>query len=300
MSSIYTFVLSPHTYHFSNTFSFPFPSVSFLSLVLSKDILDQQFYAFSEYWYTTRDVLSLPPESFTADQFAKASKDLCSADISDFHRVFEMFKQNKFNKNANEDRVRQQCFKSAWLDVILFDGHGFPRNLPAKSILPVSSIGDTEVQWTLGAVLTLITGRIKSDRSYCRRISKDDGLSDIKMKIRNDLALELDKSNDNVNGNGQSQGQGVLANKSKLNKLPAVDDKYKHRNYAPEASSESYHHETNIHVPQPGTQPIPVFVIIVALLLFLLGVKAFYGPVIEPVSSKASWRNVRNSVADRV
>lgn len=251
--------------------------------VLTPEVLTQQFYAFSEYWYTTRDVLDLKPEDFTAEKFAKASHELCSADVNDFHDVFDKFQKKQFNKNANEDRIRQQCFKSAWLDAILYEGHEFPRNLKETSLLPVSSIEGTEVQWALGALITLITDRVKRDQALCRRLNTDDGLTDVKLKARNSLLLTKQpavSANDILApaataasaGAGATNGGGNGSDKA----LGISTARYANRNYAPEATSDVYH-PNKVDIPAVGSQPLSGWVWVAVLAVVVLAVKGFYG-----------------------
>jgi len=212
--------------------------------VLSRQILSQQFYAFSEYWYTTRDVLGLDPGSFTSEKFLQVSHELCSAEQSDFHDVYENFKKGKYAANANEDRIRQQCFKSAWLDAILFQGHEFPRDLSPASILPISSIEGTEIQWTLGALIALTTEKLKRDPALCRRMATQDGLSDVRLKIASEMLNQKDGIDANAAlpptlvdpSHGDTSGSsGSGAPKPDLNSA-----RYAKRGYAPEGTSQVY------------------------------------------------------------
>lgn len=44
-----------------------------------------------------------------------------------------------------------QCFKSAWMATVLHDGLHLPTNY--KQLTTVQHVGDSEVHWSLGALL---------------------------------------------------------------------------------------------------------------------------------------------------
>jgi hypothetical protein len=151
--------------------------------VLTPELLAKtQFFGFSEYWFLTRDVIRLDPTEFTGELFDRVSKELCDVQTGkqDWGTVFDNFNRNKFPDSANEQRIRQQCFKGAWMSTMLHDGHGLPQNNQKKLITPVSSIEGSEVQWSLGAVLLKITEILKKDRGVCldlARASNKHGLA---------------------------------------------------------------------------------------------------------------------------
>ncbi|CAF3493822.1 unnamed protein product [Rotaria socialis] len=86
----------------------------------------QDFYGFSEFWYTMEDVLKIGgPYARLAFLNASTATDL--------------------------NRVLLQCFKSAWLYAFLHDGLKFPVNY--QRLRSASLVNNNDVQWTLGAIL---------------------------------------------------------------------------------------------------------------------------------------------------
>jgi len=105
-----------------------------------------EFYGFSEYWYTTNDVLDVSgPYSYPAFR-GEASK-FCGTKWSSLKQAFE----KKLYPRADAQRMRTECFKAAWISTVLHDGFGFPRN--TTKFKTVSLINNEEVQWTIGALL---------------------------------------------------------------------------------------------------------------------------------------------------
>ncbi|CAF3423921.1 unnamed protein product [Rotaria socialis] len=93
----------------------------------------QDFYGFSEFWYTMEDVLKIGgPYARLAFLNASTAKLLL------------------FPK-ADLNRVLLQCFKSAWLYAFLHDGLKFPVNY--QRLRSASLVNNNDVQWTLGAIL---------------------------------------------------------------------------------------------------------------------------------------------------
>ncbi|VDO97384.1 unnamed protein product [Heligmosomoides polygyrus] len=84
------------------------PMVSLSSMVL---------YGFSEYWYSLDEVLSLGgPYNHTV--IAEKSKQYCSQRWSSIQAAA----RRKLYPKSNEDRLKSQCFKSAWITSVLHDG----------------------------------------------------------------------------------------------------------------------------------------------------------------------------------
>lgn len=143
---------------------------------LTADLLTRsQFFGFSEYWFLTRDVLRIEPHDFTGDLFEQMSMELCDAQTGKQHwqEVLNKFNDGRFPDSANEQRIRQQCFKGAWMSTMLHQGHGIPQSKKKNLITPVSSIEGAEVQWSLGAVLLKVTQQVKNDRGFCLELAKD-------------------------------------------------------------------------------------------------------------------------------
>ncbi|VDP03269.1 unnamed protein product [Soboliphyme baturini] len=110
------------------------------------DYNEMEFYGMSEYWFTSNDVFTLGT-SYDRQKFLYSSSEYCSTNWSIIWRRFS----RKLYPKADENRLRMQCFKSAWASVLLHTAFGFPENV--STFHPVYQIEGKEIQWTLGAVL---------------------------------------------------------------------------------------------------------------------------------------------------
>ncbi|CAF4558014.1 unnamed protein product [Rotaria sp. Silwood1] len=106
----------------------------------------QDFYGFSEFWYTMEDVLKIGGP-YTRLAFLNASNNYCNAKWADIRQWYS----NKLFPKADLNRVLLQCFKSAWLYAFLHDGLKFPVNY--QRLRSASLVNNNDVQWTLGAIL---------------------------------------------------------------------------------------------------------------------------------------------------
>ncbi|CAF0877667.1 unnamed protein product [Adineta ricciae] len=106
----------------------------------------QDFYGFSEFWYTMQDVLKIggPYARLT---FLNASINYCNANWNDIKQWYD----KKMFSEANLNRLMSQCFKSAWLYAFLHDGLKFPVNY--QRLRSASLVNNNDVQWTLGAMI---------------------------------------------------------------------------------------------------------------------------------------------------
>lgn len=176
--------------------------------VLQPDFFaNKQFFGFSEYWFLTRDVLRIEPHEFTSELFETMSKELCDIHTSKQHwGDIEVKLQNgkDFPESATEPRVRQQCFKGAWMYTMLHLGHKIPETKnhkkeptsdnkkPHQLIIPVSSIEGSEVQWSLGAVLLRTTEQLKKDRGMCLNLARDKNIHGLQQDLR-DATTQFDQ-----------------------------------------------------------------------------------------------------------
>ncbi|XP_071947091.1 ectonucleoside triphosphate diphosphohydrolase 4-like isoform X2 [Antedon mediterranea] len=107
---------------------------------------NSEFYGFSEYWYCMEDVLRIGgPYSYNV--YRKAASEYCATKWS----LIEEHRRKGLYTKADEFRLRDQCFKSAWMMAVLHSGFKFPKEY--KYLRTASLIHDKEVQWTLGAIL---------------------------------------------------------------------------------------------------------------------------------------------------
>ncbi|KAI3650673.1 hypothetical protein MP228_004154 [Amoeboaphelidium protococcarum] len=95
---------------------------------------EMPFYGVSEYYYVSHDYGL--DGVYNSQKFDEAAKKSCA------------------NYSKNDDKSTElSCFKSSWVSVMLHDGFGYKSTFQDfKSVL---EINDTDVSWTLGAVIYL-------------------------------------------------------------------------------------------------------------------------------------------------
>lgn len=106
----------------------------------------REFYGFSEFWYTMEDVLRIGGR-YNYKKFQKAARDYCSTRWSVLQDRF----QRRIYPFADKKRLKYQCFKSAWMSVVLHEGLKIP--VDYNGFKSASLIQGQYVQWSLGAVL---------------------------------------------------------------------------------------------------------------------------------------------------
>jgi len=104
------------------------------------------FYGFSEFWYTMEDILRMGGP-YAGSTFLNASTNFCNSKWTEIRRWYA----DKLFPRADLNRLFLQCFKSAWLYAFLHDGLKFPMNY--QRLRSASLVNNNDVQWTLGAIL---------------------------------------------------------------------------------------------------------------------------------------------------
>lgn len=108
---------------------------------------NSEFYGFSEFYYCMEDVLRMGGH-YDSHKYSRAATDYCATKWSTLKQRLD----NKlFSQQADESRLKYQCFKSAWMYEVLHSGFRFPSEY--RSLRTAQLVYDKEVQWTLGAIL---------------------------------------------------------------------------------------------------------------------------------------------------
>uniref|UniRef100_A0A8C6SVS2 nucleoside-triphosphate phosphatase n=1 Tax=Neogobius melanostomus TaxID=47308 RepID=A0A8C6SVS2_9GOBI len=108
---------------------------------------NSEFYGFSEFYYCMEDVLRIRG-TYDSRKYSRAASDYCATQWS----ILKQRLDNKlFSQQADINRLKYQCFKSAWMFEVLHSGFRFP--VDYSNLKTTQLVYDREVQWTLGAIL---------------------------------------------------------------------------------------------------------------------------------------------------
>ncbi|OWF42723.1 ectonucleoside triphosphate diphosphohydrolase 7-like [Mizuhopecten yessoensis] len=105
-----------------------------------------EFYGFSEFWYTMQDIFR-KGGLYDHEDFQKDAQKFCSTKWATLQSRVE---QNLYPK-ADDQRMKLQCFKSAWMTSVLHQGLKFPQTY--HQLHSVNLINSRDIQWTLGALI---------------------------------------------------------------------------------------------------------------------------------------------------
>lgn len=105
-----------------------------------------EFYGFAEFWYSTQDILRLGGQ-YEDDRMDQMAVDFCQRTWAVNQKYYNLGLYPK----ADGNRLRSQCFKSAWMTTVLHYGLKFPRGY--KGLTSALIVNGKEIQWTLGAML---------------------------------------------------------------------------------------------------------------------------------------------------
>ncbi|KAF3688039.1 Ectonucleoside triphosphate diphosphohydrolase 7 [Channa argus] len=108
---------------------------------------NSEFYGFSEFYYCMEDVLRIGGQ-YDSEKYSQAAREYCSTKWSTLKQRLD---SKLFSEQADINRLKYQCFKSAWMFEVLHSGFRFPAGY--QSLKTAQLVYDKEVQWTLGAIL---------------------------------------------------------------------------------------------------------------------------------------------------
>ncbi|XP_056136181.1 ectonucleoside triphosphate diphosphohydrolase 7-like [Lampris incognitus] len=111
------------------------------------DFSNSEFYGFSEFYYCMEDVLRIGGQ-YNSHKYSRTATEYCATKWS---KLKQRLDNKLFSQQADVNRLKYQCFKSAWMYEVLHSGFRFPRDYP--SLRTAQLVYDKEVQWTLGAIL---------------------------------------------------------------------------------------------------------------------------------------------------
>lgn len=151
------------------------------------DFSVNHFIGVSEYWFSSHDIFNLGGV-YDFVQFQKAAQKFCSRPWSELEK--SLAEKKEFAPQVNEERLRMQCFKAAWMVTVLHDGIGIPRvidhqgkgdgkahvdevglkagqkNLGTEDggdwFQSVNEVEGTSVSWTLGKAVLEATKDVKT------------------------------------------------------------------------------------------------------------------------------------------
>ena len=110
------------------------------------DFSSMAFYGFSEFWYTMQDVYGTGGVYYR-DKFELSAREYCNLD---WQTVLD-WKSKDLYPRADLERLETECFKSAWLSLVIHEGFGFPDDF--QDLQSTEKIQGREIQWTMGALL---------------------------------------------------------------------------------------------------------------------------------------------------
>ncbi|KAL5106281.1 Ectonucleoside triphosphate diphosphohydrolase 4 [Taenia crassiceps] len=111
------------------------------------DFEGTQFYAMSEYWYTSSDLGTGLSKPYSFDAFNASASVVCET-----HWYQSLLGYQAKNVESSDILNKQAvCFKASWIINVLHSGFGFP--LTYANLYPIDKLSGIEVQWSLGAFI---------------------------------------------------------------------------------------------------------------------------------------------------
>ncbi|EJW87671.1 hypothetical protein WUBG_01418 [Wuchereria bancrofti] len=105
-----------------------------------------ELYGFSEYWFSLENVLFMGGQ-YDFSKTASRARQFCHMKWS----TIQIQYRNNVYPKADEDRLRSQCFKSAWITAVLHEG--FLISKTYNRFRSVFNVNGQEAHWALGALL---------------------------------------------------------------------------------------------------------------------------------------------------
>lgn len=102
----------------------------------------------SEFYYTTEDTF-LMSGKFNTENFHQTAMQWCQ---SPKNTIYSKWRAGAYHE-TDEYRIKIQCFKAAWVSVMLHEGLGFDIFSKKFSLNTLDNIDGKSLQWTLGALL---------------------------------------------------------------------------------------------------------------------------------------------------
>ncbi|ORY49047.1 nucleoside phosphatase GDA1/CD39 [Rhizoclosmatium globosum] len=130
-----------------------------------------RFIGVSEYYYTPTSVPGAVTHggAYRFSEFLKNADKSCKGPYEVLNETYTETHGTPLEPGSvEEDRVRLQCFKSAWVLEVLHDGFGIPREdvlssagEESSTFEPANELNGFKISWTLGAMLLHVSTLIK-------------------------------------------------------------------------------------------------------------------------------------------
>lgn len=121
------------------------------------------FVGVSEYWWATEDIFDLGGP-YQYSQLRDKSADFCS---KDWENTIAAFPDEKVDTPEERSHIAMQCFKTAWVMVMLHDGFGLDRpdeghaeTRLGETFWSANDVKGQDASWTTGAYIFLLSDKL--------------------------------------------------------------------------------------------------------------------------------------------
>ena len=214
------------------------------------------FYGFSELFYTSLHLFNLTG-LYSYSAFSTAAHAFCSQPWADVEKGWK----NGVYGSVNEMRVRLQCFKAAWMSVVLHDGLGFRRGRTVDvEGVEVGAEKKTKAE-------AKRAGEVKDEKEVVVEVDDSQTPGEVEEQTHNRRLLQHDNDNstatvdeltdpsDSSKPPSSSQDFGAPAQPSVSNALPPIDEPDDEEEPATSVSPASPPAATPVGVPSPPSVP---------------------------------------------